>query len=81
MANISRAAALALFRVHIENGLSVAAGVGLTGLLAGSALGFDAAVMAAAGAVCVSISDQPDPLHLNPGSWAGHWRSPSASPP
>ncbi len=62
MANISRAAALAMFRVHIENGLSVAMGVGLTGLLVGWTLGFDAAVAAAAGAVCVSISDQPDPL-------------------
>jgi uncharacterized membrane protein YccC len=71
MANIPRAAALALFRIHIENGLSVAAGVGLTGLLAGLALGFDAAVMAAAGALCVSISDQPDPLHLKP--WILGW--------
>ena len=43
MANIPRAAALAMFRIHIENGLSVAAGVGLTGLIAGWALGFDAA--------------------------------------
>ena len=71
MANISRAAALAMFRVHIENGLSVAAGVGLTGLLAGWALGFDAAMAAATGAVCVSISDQPDPLRLKP--WILGW--------
>jgi len=41
--------------------LSVALGVGLTGLCVGGALGFDAAVAAATGAVCVSISDQPDP--------------------
>ncbi len=71
MANIPRAAALAMFRVHIENGLSVAVGVGLTGLLAGWALGFDAAVAASAGAVCVSISDQPDPLHQKP--WILGW--------
>jgi uncharacterized membrane protein YccC len=71
MANIPRAAALAMFRVHIENGLSVALGVGLTGLLAGWALGFDAAIAAATGGVCVSISDQPDPLRLKP--WMLGW--------
>jgi len=71
MANIPRAAALAVFRIHIENGVSVAAGVGLTGLLAGAVLGFDAAVAAAAGAVCISISDQPDPLRLKP--WILGW--------
>jgi uncharacterized membrane protein YccC len=71
MANIPRAAALAVFRVHIENGLSVAMGVGLTGLLTGWVLGFDAAVAAATGAVCVSISDQPDPLGHKP--WMLGW--------
>jgi uncharacterized membrane protein YccC len=71
MANIPRAAALAMFRIHIENGLSVAAGVGLTGALAGWVLGFDAAIAAATGAVCVSISDQPDPLRLKP--WILGW--------
>ena len=71
MANIPRAAALAMFRLHIENGLSVAVGVGLTGLLAGWALGFDAAIAAATGAVCISISDQPDPLRLKP--WILGW--------
>ncbi|HEY2837103.1 MAG TPA: FUSC family membrane protein, partial [Rhizomicrobium sp.] len=71
MANLPRAAALVLFRIHIENGLSVSAGVGLTGLLAGWALGFDAAIAAATGAVCVSISDQPDPLRLKP--WILGW--------
>ena len=57
---------LAVFRVHLENGLAVAVGVGLTGLLAGWALGFEAAVAAASGAICVSISDQPDPLRQKP---------------
>jgi uncharacterized membrane protein YccC len=71
MANIPRAAALAMFRVHIENGLSVALGVGLTGLLAGSVLGFDVGIAAASGAVCVSISDQPDPLWQKP--WILGW--------
>jgi uncharacterized membrane protein YccC len=58
--------ALAVFRVHIENGLSVALGVGLTGLAVGWGGGFTAAVAAATGAVAVSISDQPDPLRQKP---------------
>ncbi|HKX65027.1 MAG TPA: FUSC family membrane protein, partial [Rhizomicrobium sp.] len=53
---------LAVFRAHIENGLTVAIGVGLTGLVTGWGLGFDAAIAAASGAVCVSISDRIDPL-------------------
>ncbi len=59
-----RSVSLAVFRAHIENGLTVAIGVGVTGLLAGAALGFTAAVAAATGAVCVSISDRSDPLGL-----------------
>src|SRR6185295_12693028 len=59
-----RSASLAVFRAHIENGLSVAIGVGLTGLAIGAALGFEAAITAATGAVCVSISDRTDPLRL-----------------
>src|SRR5678815_4712412 len=59
-----RSVSLAVFRAHIENGLTVAIGVGLTGLLTGAALGFAAAVAAATGAVCVSISDRSDPLGL-----------------
>jgi uncharacterized membrane protein YccC len=59
-----RYVSLAMFRAHIENGLSVAIGVGLTGLITGMALGFAAALTAATGAVCVSISDRTDPLRL-----------------
>lgn len=68
MANIgaTRHVALAVFRVHLENGLSVALGVGLTGLAVGWAFGFTAAVAAAMGAVAASISDQPDPLTQKP---------------
>jgi uncharacterized membrane protein YccC len=66
MANLSRALALNVFRVHIENGFSVALGVGLTGLCVGGAFGFDAAIAAATGALCVSISDQPDPITQKP---------------
>jgi uncharacterized membrane protein YccC len=61
-----RRLALAVFRVHIENGLSVALGVGLTGLVMGWSGGFSAAVAAATGAVATSISDQPDPLRQKP---------------
>ncbi len=53
---------LAIFRAHIENGINVAIGVGLTGVVTGSALGFAAGIAAASGAVCVSISDRTDPL-------------------
>ena len=63
---LSRQLSLAVFRVHLENGLTVAVGVGLTGLLAGWALGFPAALAAASGAVAVSVSDQPDPLRQKP---------------
>ena len=62
MASFPRTLSLAVFRAHIENGLSVAIGVGLTGVTIGWALGFTAAVAAASGAVCVSISDRTDPL-------------------
>src|SRR5579859_2561343 len=64
MPRFPRSLSLAVFRAHIENGLSVAIGVGLTGLLTGAALGFAAAITAATGAVCVSISDRTDPLRL-----------------
>lgn len=60
--NWARRFGLAVFRAHIENGLSVAVGVGLTGLAA-SALGFEAALAAGMGALCVSISDRNDPLN------------------
>ncbi|HEY4077319.1 MAG TPA: FUSC family membrane protein [Rhizomicrobium sp.] len=62
MAILPHSFSLAVFRAHLENGLSVAVGVGLTGLCMGLALGFPAAVAAATGALCVSISDRADPL-------------------
>jgi uncharacterized membrane protein YccC len=65
MRNLSRQWSLAVFRIHLENGLAVTVGVGLTGL-AGAALGLHAALAAMAGAICVSVSDQPDPLRQKP---------------
>src|ERR1700759_639697 len=62
MALFPRSISLAVFRAHIENGLSVALGVGLTGVLVGAGLGFHAAVAAGSGALCVSIADRTDPL-------------------
>jgi uncharacterized membrane protein YccC len=62
MATFPRSVSLAVFRAHIENGLWVAFGVGLTGLTIGTALGLPAGVAAATGAVCVSVSDRTDPL-------------------
>ena len=62
MALFPRSISLAVFRAHIENGLTVAIGVGLTGLLVGSGLDFAAAVAAGSGALCVSIADRTDPL-------------------
>src|SRR5271165_6570768 len=66
MASFPRSVSLALFRVHIENGLSVAIGVGLTGVTVGAGLGFPAAITAATAALCVSISDRTDPLRQKP---------------
>src|SRR6478735_5469595 len=64
MALFSRSISLAVFRPHLENGLSVAVGVGLTGLCVGLALGLPAGVAAATGALCVSLTDRNDPLRL-----------------
>src|SRR3954469_15284617 len=64
MATFPRSVSLAVFRPHLENGLSVAMGVGLTGLAVGGALGFPAAVAAATGALCTSLADRNDPLRL-----------------
>ncbi len=66
MASFPRTLSLAVFRVHIENGLSVAFGVGLTGLVVGAIGGFEMAMATVTGAVAVSISDQPDPLSQKP---------------
>jgi uncharacterized membrane protein YccC len=67
MLRLPRIVSLAIFRIHIENGLSVAFGVGLVGVCIGLAMqGVAPAVTAATGALCVSISDQPDPLRQKP---------------
>jgi uncharacterized membrane protein YccC len=63
---VRRVLGLALFRPHIENGLSVAAGIALIGTGAGLALGVGPAVAIGSGALCVSIVDQPGPISEKP---------------
>ncbi|HWD29513.1 MAG TPA: FUSC family membrane protein [Rhizomicrobium sp.] len=66
MNRIARTLHPLLYRPHVENGISVAAGVSLAGLAAGAPLGLAAGIAAATGALCVSITDQPDPLGDKP---------------
>src|SRR5580698_1381961 len=63
----------ALVRPHIENGVSVAVVVSLSGLAMGSRFGLAGAIAAATGALCVSVSDQPDPLKEKPRWLTGAW--------
>ncbi len=63
---VGRALGLALFRPHVENGLSVAAGIALLGMAAGLLLGITTAAAIGTGALCVSIVDQPGPLSEKP---------------
>lgn len=51
-----------LLRHHVESGASVAAILAVVALSAGALLGFEAAIFAAIGATCISITDQPGPL-------------------
>jgi hypothetical protein len=58
-----------VFRAHIENGLSVAIRRGPDRSFDRRGTGLRLAIIAATGAVCVSISDRTDPLRLKTGSW------------
>jgi uncharacterized membrane protein YccC len=53
-----------LFGQHIFSGLAVATGVGLVTAASSACLGFTAGMVAGSGAICVSIGDQPNPLHI-----------------
>ncbi|MDE2305393.1 MAG: FUSC family protein [Gammaproteobacteria bacterium] len=59
---LHRRAGRAIFRQHVENGLSVTFALGVVALGSGVMLGTRAAVIAAIGAMCVSLVDQPAPL-------------------
>ncbi len=65
-AEASRIFRLGLFRLHVENGLSVAVGLAIVGAGFGLVFGFASAIVATTGALCVSIVDQPDPLRQKP---------------
>ena len=58
---IPRPLGLALFRVHIENGMSVSLGMAVVGLGSALLFGRDIAILAATGALCASVVDQPGP--------------------
>jgi uncharacterized membrane protein YccC len=62
LADAPRRLGLALFRVHIENGVFVSLGMAAVGLGMALAFGRDVAILAATGALCTSIVDQPGPL-------------------
>jgi uncharacterized membrane protein YccC len=59
---LARRLGLALFRLHIENGAFVSLGMAVVGVGMALAFGRDVAVLAATGALCTSIVDQPGPL-------------------
>jgi uncharacterized membrane protein YccC len=67
----SRRLGLALFRLHIENGVAVALGMAVVG--AGFLFGFGlpVTVLAYTGAVCASVVDQPARLSIKPPLFAG----------
>jgi len=58
---IPRPLGVALFRVHIENGISVSLGMAFVGLGTALLFGRDIAILAATGALCASVVDHPGP--------------------
>lgn len=62
---------LALFRLHIENGLAVAFGVLVVGAGFYVAAGLSVTVLAYIGALCASIVDQPRRFSIKPPIFAG----------
>ena len=58
---IQRRLGVALFRIHIENGLAVSLGMAVVGLGTALFFGRDIAIQAATGALCASVVDQPGP--------------------
>jgi len=64
LAAVPRHVGRALFRMHIENGAFVSLGMAAVGLGMALAFGRDVAVLAATGALCTSIVDQPGPIGI-----------------
>ncbi|MDE2183798.1 MAG: FUSC family protein [Alphaproteobacteria bacterium] len=61
---IPRRMGAGLFRIHIENGVFVSLGMALVGLGMAVAFGSKIATLAAAGALCTSVVDQPGQLKI-----------------
>ena len=62
LAAVPRQLGLALFRIHIENGAFVSLGMAAVGVGMALVFGRSFALLAATGALCTSIVDQPGPL-------------------
>lgn len=62
----SRRLGLALFRLHIENGVAVALGMAVVGIGFLVSFGLNVTVLAYIGAVCASVVDQPSRLSIKP---------------
>lgn len=62
LAAAPRRLAVALFRNHIENGAFVSLGMAVVGVGMALAFGRNVAILAATGALCTSVVDQPGPL-------------------
>ena len=54
----------ALFRIHIESGISVSLGMAVVGLGTAVLFGRNMAILAATGALCASVVDQPGALAI-----------------
>ena len=68
---LSRRLGLALFRLHIENGIAVALGMAVVGAGFAFAFGLSVTVLAYTGALCASIVDQPSRFSIKPPIFAG----------
>jgi uncharacterized membrane protein YccC len=68
---LSRRLGLALFRLHIENGIAVAICMAVVGVGFYLAFGLSVTVLAYTGAVCASVVDQPSRFSIKPPIFAG----------
>ena len=68
---LSRRLGLALFRLHIENGIAVAICMAVVGFGFYAAFGLSVTVLAYTGAVCASVVDQPSRFSIKPPIFAG----------
>jgi len=68
---LSRRLGLALFRLHIENGIAVALCMAVVGVGFALTFGLSVTVLAYTGALCASIVDQPSRFSIKPPIFAG----------